>query len=154
MKCLERHMLTYVDYKCSRTVQYFSCYIIRIGSITIAYIIKAMNHMPLYAVRISLVVMNVVVQGLLRLAPPTRPSDERPPVMYGHICLIPRVSVYDTYYCILLTIVTLADPTLLLTLALTLSLLTISLIHLWTLLPWWIFYTSADLLLLVPLSRH
>ena len=37
---------------------------------------------------------------LLRLAPPTRPSDERPPVMYGHFCLVPRVSVHDRYYCI------------------------------------------------------
>ena len=27
---------------------------------------------------------DVVVQGVLRLAPPTRPSDERPLVMYGH----------------------------------------------------------------------
>ena len=41
----------------------------------------------------------VVVQGVLRLAPPTRPSDERPPVMYGHFCLVPRVSVHERYYC-------------------------------------------------------
>ena len=25
-----------------------------------------------------------VMQGILCLGPPTRPSDERPPVMYGH----------------------------------------------------------------------
>ena len=31
---------------------------------------------------------------------------------------------------------------------------TLSLIRFWTLLSWWIFYTSADLLLFVPLSRH
>ena len=40
-----------------------------------------------------------VVQRVLCLAPPTRPSDERPPVMYGHFCLVPRVSVHDRYYC-------------------------------------------------------
>ena len=28
MKYFERQKLTYVDYKCSRTVQYLSCYII------------------------------------------------------------------------------------------------------------------------------
>ena len=42
----------------------------------------------------------VIVQGVLRLAPPARPSDERPPVMYGHFCLVPRVSVHERYYCI------------------------------------------------------
>ena len=30
------------------------------------------------------------VCGLSRLAPPTSPSNERPPVMYGHCCLVPR----------------------------------------------------------------
>ena len=45
---------------------------------------------------------DVVVQDVLRLAPPTRPSDERPPVMYGPVCLVPRVSVHDRYYCILI----------------------------------------------------
>ena len=34
------------------------------------------------------------------MAPPTRPCDERPHVMYGHFCLVPRVSVHDRYYCI------------------------------------------------------
>ena len=43
--------------------------------------------------------MNVVVQCVLRLAPPTRPSEERPPVMYGHVSLVPRVSARDRYYC-------------------------------------------------------
>ena len=56
--------------------------------------------MALYSVCISVVVVPVVVQGVLRLAPSTRPSDERPPVMYGHFCLVPRVSVHDRYYCI------------------------------------------------------
>ena len=31
---------------------------------------------------------------------PVRPCDERPPAMYGHFCLVPRVSVHDRYYCI------------------------------------------------------
>ena len=35
---------------------------------------------------------------VLHLAPPTGPSDERPPVMYGHLYLVPRVSVHDRYY--------------------------------------------------------
>ena len=30
---------------------------------------------------------------------PPRPSDERPPVMYGHFCLVPRVSAHRRYYC-------------------------------------------------------
>ena len=34
---------------------------------------------------------------------PIRPSDERPPAMYGHFCLVPRVSVHDRYYCTCLT---------------------------------------------------
>ena len=41
----------------------------------------------------------VVVQEVLRLAPSARlscsTSDERPPVMYGDLCLVPRVSVHD-----------------------------------------------------------
>ena len=30
-----------------------------------------------------------------------RPSDERPPVMCRQLCLVPRVSVHDRYYCTL-----------------------------------------------------
>ena len=52
-----------------------------LGSITIAYIIMIMHDIA-YSVRISpVVVMHVVVQGVLRVPPPTRPSNERPPVM-------------------------------------------------------------------------
>ena len=43
---------------------------------------------------------DVVVQGVLRLARSTRRSDERPPVMYGHFCLVQNVSVHDRYYFI------------------------------------------------------
>ena len=28
-------------------------------------------------------------------------SDQRPPAMNGHFCLVPRVSVHDRYYCIM-----------------------------------------------------
>ena len=35
--------------------------------------------------------------GVPRL--PVRPCDERPPAMYGHFCLVQRVSVHDRYYC-------------------------------------------------------
>ncbi len=55
--------------------------------------------MAMYSV--SLVVVGylpVVVQGVLRLAPLASPSDVRPPVMYGHFCLVPRVSIHDRYY--------------------------------------------------------
>ena len=39
-----------------------------------------------------------VMFGVPRL--PVRPCDERPPAMYGHFCLVHRVSVHDRYYCI------------------------------------------------------
>ena len=39
-----------------------------------------------------------IIFGVPRL--PIRPCDERPPAMYGHFCLVPRVSVHDRYYCI------------------------------------------------------
>ena len=38
-----------------------------------------------------------IIFGVPRL--PVRPCDERPPAMYGHFCLVPRVSVHDRYYC-------------------------------------------------------
>ena len=47
---------------------------------------------------------NVVVQAVpgITFGAPIRPSfrhsDERPPVMYGHFCLVPRVSVHDRHY--------------------------------------------------------
>ena len=46
-------------------------------------------------------VHNVVVQGLMRLTP-AHPSDEQPPVMYGHFCMAPRESVHDRYHCTLI----------------------------------------------------
>ena len=39
-----------------------------------------------------------IIFGVPRL--PIHPCDERPPAMYGHFCLVPRVSVHDRYYCI------------------------------------------------------
>ena len=48
-----------------------------------------------------------IIFGVPRL--PIRPCDERPPAMYGHFCLVPRVSVHDRYYCtpidVILTVV-------------------------------------------------
>ena len=59
-------------------------------------------HQCMYSLCISLVVLhNAVVHGVMCLAQPhtPRPSDERPPVMYGHFWLVPRVSVHRRYYC-------------------------------------------------------
>ena len=39
-----------------------------------------------------------IIVGVPRLS--IRACDERPPAMYGHFCLVPRVSVHDRYYCI------------------------------------------------------
>ena len=58
-----------------------------------------------YSLGISLVVIvlcsiaRCIIFGVTRL--PVRPCDERPPAMYGHFCLVPRVSVHDRYYCII-----------------------------------------------------
>ena len=88
MKYVERKKLTYVDYKCSRTVQYLGRYI-SIGSKTIAYIIMTM-HDIVFSINIAGGDVGLVVQGVLRLAPPTRPFDERPPVMHGHFLPGPK----------------------------------------------------------------
>ena len=56
-----------------------------------------------YSLGISLVVIvlcsiaRCIIFGVNRL--PVRPCDGRPPAMYGHFCLVPRVSVHDRYYC-------------------------------------------------------
>ena len=60
--------------------------------------------MTMYSVSISLVLRAVysramcIILGVPSL--PTRPSDERLLVMYGHFCLVTRVSVNDRCYCI------------------------------------------------------
>ena len=57
----------------------------------------------MYSLGISLVVTVVgsiarcIIFGVPRL--PIRSCDERPPAMFGHFCLVPRVSVHDRYYC-------------------------------------------------------
>ena len=56
-----------------------------------------------FTMYISVVLHNGVVHGVMCLA---RPSDERPPVMYGHFCLVPRVSAHRRYYCICLYVFT------------------------------------------------
>ena len=64
--------------------------------------IPCLIHQCMYSLCISLVVMhNDVVHGVMCLAQPhpPRPSDERPPVMYGHFCLVPMVSDHRRYYC-------------------------------------------------------
>ena len=50
-----------------------------LGSLTIAYISMTM-HDIVFSMNIA--GGDVVVQGVLRLALPIHPSDERPPVMY------------------------------------------------------------------------
>ena len=40
-----------------------------------------------------------VINVPIHLNVPIRPSDERPTGLYGHFCLVPRVSVHDRYYC-------------------------------------------------------
>ena len=49
-----------------------------------------------------MIVVGSIARGILFCVPrlPIRPFDERPPAMYGHFCLVPRVSAHDRYYCI------------------------------------------------------
>ena len=59
---------------------------------------------------------NVVVQAVpgIKFGAPTRPSfrpsDDRPPVMYGYFSLVPAVSVHDMYYCIYIIIFCIVTP--------------------------------------------
>ena len=98
-------IVAYVKYKYSRTVglQYISCYVALIlGLLTIAYIVMTVrvfirniaggDSRPLVCI-----IAMCIIFGVPRL--PIRPCDERPPVVYGHFCLVPRVSVHDRYYC-------------------------------------------------------
>ena len=94
-------IVAYVKYKYSRTVglHYISCYVALIlGLLTIAYIIMTVRVFirNIAGGDSSMYYCNVVF-GVPRL--PIRPCDERPPAMYRHFCLVPRVSVHDRYYC-------------------------------------------------------
>ena len=72
----------------------YSLLYIVISLILDTIIIPCIIHQCMYSLCISLVVLhNAVVH-------PPRPSDERPPVMYGQFCLVPRVSAHRRYYCI------------------------------------------------------
>ena len=95
-------IVAYVKYKYSRTVglQYMSCYVALIlGLLTIAYIIMTVRVFirNIAGGDSSMYYCNVYYIWRPRL--PIRPCDERPPAMYGHFCLVPRVSVHDRYYC-------------------------------------------------------
>ena len=100
-------IVAYVKYKYSRTagLQYISCSVsLILGLLTIAYIIMTVR---VFIRKIdggdsSMFIAMCIIFGVPRL--PIRPCDERPPAMYGHFCLVPRVSVHDRYYCIPLDI--------------------------------------------------
>ena len=74
----------------------------------------------MYSLGISLVVIVCIIAMCIIFAVPRlpiRPCDKRPPAMYGHFCLVPRVSVHDrTYYCISLSALTI-PPEVLVTLS-------------------------------------
>ena len=86
-KQTRRATVAYVAYKHSRTVglQYLSCYVTLILGISLVVII------------VGSIAIRCIIFGVPHL--PIRPCDERPSAMYGHFCLIPRVSVHDRYYC-------------------------------------------------------
>ena len=67
---------------------------------TIAYIIMMMR---VFIRNIAVVIVVGSIARCIRVGVPRlpiRPCDERPPAMYGHFCLVPRVSVHDRHYCI------------------------------------------------------
>ena len=90
--------VTYVDCKHSRTVglQYLSCYVaLMLGLRQCVY---SLGMSLVIIVVGSIAILRCIIFCVPRL--PIRPCDERPPAMYGHFCLGPRVSVHDRYYCI------------------------------------------------------
>ena len=93
-----------VEYKYSRTVglQYLSCYVALIlVLLTVVYIIITMHVFSMNTAGGDSSRYSCKVYYIWRPRLPIRPSDERPPAMYGHFCMVPRVSVHDRYYCIL-----------------------------------------------------
>ena len=82
-----------------RWIQTFAC-----CRPTIPQLLCCINFRFTTIAYISLVVIvfgsiaRCIIFGVLHL--PIRPCHERPPAMYGHFCLVPRVSVHDRYYCI------------------------------------------------------
>ena len=94
---MKRQRMNFVEYKYSRTTQYISCNVAFIlGLITIAYIIMTMHVFS----------MNMAGgdnRGVLYVAsftcPPVPLTSGHLSFMYGHFCLVPRVSVHGRYYC-------------------------------------------------------
>ena len=83
---------------------YLSCYVaLVLVSLTTAFIIIITMHV--FSMNTagddSSNIGSIARYCIWRPRLPTGPSDERPPAMYGHFCLVPRVSVHDRYYCIL-----------------------------------------------------
>ena len=97
--------VAYVEYKHSRrpycrpTIPQLLC-CINFRFTTIAYIIITMRVFirNIAGGDSSRWYCKVIIFGVPHM--PIRPCDERPPAMYGHFCLVPRVSVHDRYYCI------------------------------------------------------
>ena len=74
-------------------------YALILGSITIAFIIMTM-HDIVFSMNIAGDDECSRARCITFDAADPYPYDERPPVMYGHFRLVPRVSVHDRYYCI------------------------------------------------------
>ena len=103
-KQTRKAIVDYVEYKYSRTVglQYLSCYVALIlVLLTIAYIILTIHVFSMNTAGGDSSRQSCKVCYIWRPRLPIRPSDERPPAMYGHFCMVPRVSAHDRYYCIL-----------------------------------------------------
>ena len=93
-------IVAYVDYKYSPSVgvQYLTCYVaLNLVLLTIAYKIMTMHVFSMNTAGGDRYSCKVYYIWRPRL--PIRPSDGRPPAMYGHFCLVPRLSVHDRYYC-------------------------------------------------------
>ena len=95
----------YVAYKHSRTIglHFLSCCRINFWFTTIiAYLITTIRvFIRNIAGGDSSRGLGSIARCIVFCVPrlPIRPCDERPPAMYGHFCLVPRVSVHDRYYC-------------------------------------------------------
>ena len=95
-------IVAYVEYEFSPTVglQYLSCYVALIlVLLTIAYIIMTMRVFSMNTAGGDSSRWSCKVYYICRPRLSIRPSDERPPAMYGHFCLVPSVSGHDRYYC-------------------------------------------------------
>ena len=95
-------IVTYFDCKYSPTVglQYLSCCVALIlVLLTIAHIIMTIHVFSMNTAGGDSSRQSCKVCYIWRPRLPIRPSDERPPAMYVHFCLVLRVSVHDRYYC-------------------------------------------------------